>query len=66
MWWVKIEPTTSWIDERVRRKIGEKNKCGEWGLNPQPFPYVRRLIDKLREKEWACGGLIPLSPCLQR
>ena len=25
-----------------------------------------KLRDKLREKEWACGGLIPQPPCLKR
>ena len=34
---MRIEPTTSWIDERVTRKIKEKNKCGERGLNSQPL-----------------------------
>ena len=46
MWWVGIEPTTSWMDERVRRKIKEKIKCGEWGLNPQPLELMRELREK--------------------
>ena len=35
-------------------------------MNRQPLAYVRKLRDKLREKEWACGGLIPQTPCLKR
>ena len=27
---------------------------------------MKKLKDKLREKEWACGGLIQQPPCLKR
>ena len=32
------------------RKMQGENKCGKWGLNPQPLVQVRKLRDKLKEK----------------
>ena len=48
------------MDGGVRRKIKEKNKCGEWGLNPQPFDSMRELGEKIKKKN-KCGewGLNP-------
>ena len=50
MWRVGIETTTSWTDERVKTKIKEKNKCGEWGLNQRPLEWMRELGEKQRRK----------------
>ena len=63
MSWVGIEPTTSWIDERVRRNIKEKNKMRWVGI--EPTNSWKKLREKLREREWVCGGLIPQSICLK-
>ena len=48
MWRVGIEPTTSLMDDRVRRKIKEKINV-ESG-HPQPLGYARKLRDKFKEK----------------
>ena len=37
------------------RKIKEKIKCGEWGLNPQPLEWMRELEKKSVNKMWRVG-----------
>ena len=61
---IGIEPKTSWIYERVRRNIKEKNKMRWVGI--EPTNSWKKLREKLREREWVCGGLIPQSLCLNR
>ena len=34
------------MDDIVRRKIEDKIKCGELGLNPQPVEWMRELAEK--------------------
>ena len=59
MWRVGIEPTTSWTDERVGRKIKEKIKCGELGFNPQPIEGMRELDKNKGEHKYGEWGLNP-------
>ena len=56
MHWVGIEPTTSWMDERGRRKIKEKIKCGEWVLNPQPPCLKTKKERRTRTKYFGVDG----------
>ena len=38
-----------------------------WRVGTEPkTPLIRKLRDKLREKEWACGIFIPQPPFLKR
>ena len=53
MRWVGIEPTTSWIGEKVKRKLREKEwSCG--GLILQS-PCLKREREGGKERKW-CGG----------
>ena len=34
------------ISLKFREKNARKNRCGEWGLNPQPLEWMRELGEK--------------------
>ena len=53
MWRVEIEPTTSWIYERVRRNIKDKNKMMWVGIEATTSWIKLRV--KLKEKDEFVG-----------
>ena len=41
------------------RKIKDKRKCGEWGVNPQPLEWIRELGENKGENKCGEWGLNP-------